>query len=400
MKFNYCWYGINNQGLKIRGKCVAVDQQELLAKLQMQGISLVSYRRQYALANIQFTPRIHAKMILKFTQQLSLLVQSGLTLSQSLAVIQSQNSHPSMGKMIESLLQAVNQGQSLSQALSNFPKHFDATYTGLIYAGEQSSTLRVQLQKLCHYLQQSQILKNKVLKATYYPATVLLISLLITVGLLLYVVPQFETIYSGLGAKLPNSTLIIMFLSSWIKRNGFYVILTLILITSSARLIYNKHIPTKQLMHYLQLKFPGLGRLILSILVTKWAHIIATTLNAGLTLSEALQISVRANPNLIFQNTIKSFIQQINAGQSFSQSLMEGSLFPTHLIQLIAVAENAGALASMMETISAQEQARLTQLIDTLSQLLEPIIMLLLALLLGFLIIAMYLPVFNLGALL
>lgn len=394
---NYLWLGISESGQKTGGKEQASNRQKLRLALQARGIAVLKITK---IANPFFSrnARISAKKIAVWTRQLAILATANMELPHALAMTIQQNENSSLGKLIHSIKLQVENGMSFADALRTHPHFFDKVYCGLIQAGEQSGKLDKILIQLADYQEQNLLLQAKITKALFYPILVSVVALLVTAGLLIFVVPQFKNIFNSFHAQLPLFTQIIIQLSNTATA---YVKKCFLLVLAAAfgfRYGLAKWVWLGQQLDKQLLKIPWVGSLLIATAGVRWARILGTLLNAGLSLVEALQITANTIANQTIRMAMLDVITEISSGTAFYQALNKHTCFPSSAIQMISVGENSGQLALMLEKAADAGQSLLDRWIEYLSKWLEPVIMMVLAVVTGSLIIAMYLPVFKLGS--
>lgn len=396
MSNQYLWYGINHLGERIEGKEFAPNYQQLKHQLHNRDI-VVLHSKKILVWRWRRAIKITRKIIADFTQQLAILSQANLELVPALTILSEQDSHPTLQTLIISLQQHIENGATFSDALAKFPSYFDNIYCGLIYAGEQSGTLSQMLAQLADYQEQILNLQAKIIKTLFYPVTILIVALLITSGLLIFIVPQFEKIFKNFGAQLPLFTQGVIALSNGL-RAYFWEFLLLIFTIIIIYHKFIKHSPKFCAWRDRQLlSLPILGQLLLNSILARWTKILATLLAAGLPLLTALQIAEKTIANQFFQKALTETIKQIHSGQTFYQALHNSALFPRRIVQMIGVGESSGQIIAMLNKIADIQRTTLDKMIDYFSKWLEPVMMLLIAAVTATLIIAMYLPVFRLG---
>lgn len=394
----YSWHGLNRDGQRCQGKIAAQNRSAAEDLLQQQGISVFTLKRQLHL--IKSAKNLNKKQIVYFTRQLANLCQANLTVSQALAIIGKNQCEPLLQQIVNTLITNLTEGKSFYEALNKFPNIFDTTYLSLIKAGEASGTLPQILNQLADYQERALNLNGKIKKALYYPVAIAVVATLITIGLLVFIVPQFESVFANFGAELPPFSRAVIHLSSLFRQYGFYLLPAIGAIFIYYRLslrhnpIFNSH------KDQLLLKLPVIREWIKAAALARWSRLMAATVGAGVPLLIALQQASGVIQNSVFQVAMQTVIRQVQAGDPLHQTLEAQAFFPYRFTQLIAAGENSGTLAAMLEKAAALEQQSFDQTIEQITQLLEPVTMLLLSLITGSIIIAMYLPVFKMGSIL
>lgn len=393
----YRWKGISSNGFRCSGELSGSNVKMIEKKLIDKNITPLNISVKSQLSFSLINKKISKKEIVEFTQQLTLLLQTGISLQESLTIILKGYTDMKFKNLVSRIKASLETGKSLTQALQQFPKQFDKIYCCLINAGENSGTLLETLTDLSHYLESRLTLKSKIRKAMTYPIITLVTALLITIGLLLYVVPEFKNVFDEFGAKLPLLTRIIIALANSLQHDGLWIgiIITLLIIGIRYAL---KRPNIRIVWHRVLLHIPIVKKTIIISIVARWVRILATTSAGGMPLTQALCAAHESITNLAIKASMESLHDQVSHGQPLHQSLQNTGCFPQQACALIALGENSGTLDSMLSKVADIYSARCDNVLDGLSKLLEPVIMLLLAVLMGGLIIAMYLPIFKLGS--
>ncbi|MBS0350993.1 MAG: type II secretion system F family protein [Proteobacteria bacterium] len=394
MSNSFYWYGIDSNGLKITGQESASDQDALKRALQKQGITLLSIRKKY----FQKKKRVSFLQISEFTASLAILLQANIGLMESLQIILEENTNSVMKDIIGRIKQNLEQGLSFNQALRQLPKYFDTLYCSLIAAGESSGTLTYMLALLSEYQHRLIHLRSKIIKSLFYPATVTIVAFLITSGLLLFVVPQFKSIFSSFNAQLPFFTNLVINISTYFQKQIMVFILAIAMLGIGYHFAIKRSQKLKFWKDIVLLKLPWFGNLLQIAVTAQWTKILATLLSAKLPLNHALRITENTINNQKLRLALAGAIVQITEGCSFYHAMANQSCFPLKVIQMIKVGETTGQLDCLLNKASEIHQTMLDKHLEYLSKWLEPAIMLILGIITGSLIIAMYLPIFKLGA--
>jgi len=393
----YQWNGINRYGQRVSGAETAINSQKLSETLRNQGIVVLKIKK--SLAGMQKNrKKISAKQLAEWTRQVAILTQANVDLVNTLNIVLQEIDNPVLFNTVTQIKNYIENGLSFADALQHFPTYFDKIYCSLIQAGEGSGTLSKMLIQLADYQEQMLALRAKIIKALFYPLSIALAAVLITLGLLMFVVPQFETIFANFGAQLPFFTQMILQVSATVHAHGKKTGLILLIAIISYRTLIRHFSQFSAWRDRFWLKIPLIGPLMTTAIFAQWTRILATLINAGLPLVEALCMANRTVANQSIQTALQDVIHQISAGSSFHQALSRHACFSRSMIQMITIGENAGQLAAMLEKIADSQQQILNRAIDYFSKWLEPAMMMILAIIIGSLIIAMYLPVFKLGA--
>jgi type IV pilus assembly protein PilC len=392
----FSWSGIDKKGNRVSGKSLAPDETSLRADLRRQGIAVNRIKKQAQA--FKSGGKVNPGDIAVFSRQLATMLAAGIPLVQAFEIVGNGNDKPAMQKLILDIKADVEGGTSLHEALGKHPLYFDDLYVNLVEAGEQAGALETLLDKIATYKEKTEALKKKVKKALFYPAAVMVVAVVVTVILLLFVIPQFEALFKGFGADLPAFTQMVINMSRWLQKNWFIAFG----ITGGAiyAFIYFKK-RSKAMREWLDrmmLKLPIIGPIMYKSAIARFARTLSTMFAAGVPLVEALESVAGATGNIIFENAVLKMRDEVATGQRLQRAMENTGLFPNMVIQMIAVGEEAGALDTMSGKVATFYEAEVDNAVDSMSSLLEPLIMAVLGVLVGGLVIAMYLPIFKLGA--
>jgi len=393
--FQYNWEGKDRKGNKVRGKLLAVSEQEVRADLRRQNIVPTKIRKHRTIGGGgKPTPGD----IAIFSRQLSTMLAAGIPLVQSFEIVGVGHDKPSMQKLILDIKQNIEGGSSLHESLKKHPLYFDDLYVNLVEAGEQAGALESLLDKVATYKEKTEALKKKIKKALFYPAAVLAVAVIVTLILLLFVIPQFEALFKGFGADLPAFTRMVIDVSKFVQTKGW--ILGLITGGAIFFFIYFKK-RSAALRHFLDrtaLKIPIIGPILVKAAIARYARTLSTMFSAGVPLVEAMESVAGATGNIVYEQAVLRMRDEVSTGQRLQRAMENTGLFPNMVIQMIAVGEESGSLDAMAAKVADFYELEVDTAVDGLSSLLEPLIMAILGVLVGSLVIAMYLPIFKLGA--
>lgn len=390
------WEGINSAGKIVNGEQKAINSRLLKANLRQQGITARKIKKK---AQRFFSIRkIRNVEITIFTRQVTTMLAAGIPLIQTLNLISRSHNNPAMRQLINNLQTSIEQGNSIGNAMSQHPKYFNELYRNLVTAGEHSGALDILLDRLATCKEKTENLITKIKKALYYPIAIIIVALLVLIVLLVFVIPQFQLLYSGFNAVLPMPTQLVITLSKFIQSYG-WMMLILIIIMNLIFMLLRRHLSEFNLfIDKLVLKMPLLGSIFAKSAIARFSRTLATTFAAGMPLITALQIVAGVTGNRIYMHAILKIRDNVIHGQSLHQSLQNVNLFPNIVVQMIAVGEESGALEKMLNKIADIFEQEVDHLVEGLGNLLEPFIMLVLGLFTGSFVIAMYLPIFKLGS--
>jgi len=392
----FSWSGMDKKGNRVSGKSLAPDESSLRADLRRQGIAVSKIKKQSQA--FKTGGKVKPEDIAVFSRQLATMLAAGIPLVQAFEIVGNGNDKPAMQKLILDIKADVEGGTSLHEALGKHPLHFDDLFVNLVEAGEQAGALETLLDKIATYKEKTEALKKKVKKALFYPAAVMVVAIVVTVILLIFVIPQFESLFKGFGADLPAFTQFVINMSRGLQDNGVYF--AVVVSGAIYAFIYFKK-RSKKMREFLDralLKFPIIGPIMYKSAIARFARTLSTMFAAGVPLVEALESVAGACGNIVFENAVLRMRDEVATGQRLQRSMENTGLFPNMVIQMIAVGEEAGALDAMSGKVATFYEAEVDNAVDSMSSLLEPLIMAILGVLVGGLVIAMYLPIFKLGA--
>jgi type IV pilus assembly protein PilC len=303
-----------------------------------------------------------------------------------------------MQKLVLAIKTDIETGNALNVALAKHPLHFNDLYINLVEAGEHAGALETVLDKIATYQEKTEALKKKIRKALFYPAAVLAVAIIVTVILLLFVIPQFESLFQGFGADLPAFTQMVINLSRWTSDKGWLLLIVAVAGGVTFAYFYKRSRPLRQRIDKLSLGIPVIGPILRKAAIARFARTLATMFGAGVPLVEAMKSVAGATGNIIYQDAVLRMRDEIATGMRMQRAMENTGLFPNMVVQMIAVGEESGSLDEMASKVADFYEADVDAAVDGLSSLLEPLIMVILGTLVGGLVIAMYLPIFKLGA--
>src|SRR5437016_3608770 len=387
--------GFTQADLAAGMRSLAPDEQALRAELRRQGVAPSRIRRQ---RQVGTGGKPTPGDIAVFSRQLATMLAAGIPLVQSFEIVGNGHEKPAMQKLILDVKADVEGGTSLHEALGKHPLYFDDLYVNLVEAGEHAGALESLLDKVATYKEKSEALKKKVKKALFYPAAVLAVAVIVTVVLLLFVIPQFESLYKGFGADLPAFTQAVINLSRFVQHDGIYIAIVLGLAGYVFFYFKKRSKAMRELLDRLSLKIPVIGPILNKAAIARYARTLSTMFAAGVPLVEALDSVAGATGNIVYENAVIKMRDEVSTGQRLQRAMENTGLFPNMVNQMIAVGEESGSLDDMSGKVATFYEAEVDNAVDAMSSLLEPLIMVILGVLVGSLVIAMYLPIFKLGS--
>ncbi|NVZ49815.1 type II secretion system F family protein [Pseudomonas sp. B6002] len=393
----YAWEGINRKGRKVSGQTVGHDVALIKAHLRQQGICPERVRRKPA-----GMPRLAATIkpadIALFTRQLATLLKAGIPLLQAFDIISEGFENRQVRELVKGLKHAIATGNSLATALRKHPRYFDELYCNLVAAGELAGALETLLERVAIHLEKSEQLKARIKKAMTYPIAVLLVASVVSTVLLIHVVPQFQSLFAGVDSQLPGFTRQVIALSEFLQRAWWGVALGLGTAMIAVRQAYRGSRSFRYKIDTGLLRVPLAGTLLKKSAVARYARTLSTTFAAGVPLVQALGSVAGTVGNGPFKQAIEHMRHDVSTGMPLNQSMAASNLFPGMAIQMTAIGEESGTLDHMLEKVANHYEADVEHLVDNLTSLMEPLIMVVLGGIVGALVIAMYLPVFQLGS--
>ena len=392
----YSWEGKDRKGNKLRGRILAVSENEVRADLRRQNIVPTKIRKQRSL--FSSGGKISPMDIAVFSRQLATMLAAGIPLVQAFEIVGVGHEKPSMQKLILDIKMNIEGGSSLHESLKKHPLYFDDLYVNLVEAGEQAGALESLLDKVATYKEKTEALKKKIKKALFYPAAVLAVAVVVTLILLLFVIPQFEALFKGFGADLPAFTRMVIDLSKFVQEQGWWMGLMFAGAVVAFIHFKKRSRALRQLLDRLSLKIPIIGAILTKAAIARYARTLATMFSAGVPLVEAMESVAGATGNIVYEEAVLRMRDEVATGQRLQRAMENTGLFPNMVVQMIAVGEESGSLDAMAAKVADFYELEVDSAVDGLSSLLEPLIMAILGVLVGSLVIAMYLPIFKLGA--
>ena len=394
----FVWSGLNKNGQKGQGEIVATSQALAKAQLRKQGISAKSVKKKSKPLFTSMGKGIKPADISIFSRQMATMMKAGVPLVQSFEIVQEGLENPAVNKLVGQIKSEVSAGGGLALALAKHPKHFDHLFCSLVASGENSGTLEVMLDRVATYKEKTEALKAKIRKAMTYPIAVVTVAIIVTGILLVKVVPTFAQTFKGFGADLPGFTLFVLGISEFMQEWWLIVAGAITLAIWGYFQAIQRSATFRDRVDSVALKLPIVGTIVHDAVVARFSRTLATTFAAGVPLVEALDSTAGAAGNAIYARGIRQIRDDVTSGTSLYLATRSTGLFPAMLLQMTAIGEESGALDDMLGKVADQYEAQVDNAVDSLSSLMEPIIMSILGVLVGGLMIAMYLPIFMLGS--
>jgi type IV pilus assembly protein PilC len=391
----FTWEGKDKRGTRVKGKSLAPDETSLRADLRRQGIAPSRIRKQ---STSMKGGKVNPADIAVFARQLATMLAAGIPMVQAFEIVGNGNDKPAMQKLVLQVKADVEGGTSLHESLAKHPLYFDDLFVNLVQAGEQAGALENLLDKVATYKEKTEALKKKVKKALFYPAAVLVVAVVVTIILMIFVIPQFEELFKGFGADLPAFTQMIINISKFIQSEGIFIAAVTAGAIYAFGYFYKRSRKMRQTIDKLSLKIPIIGPILNKSAVARYARTLSTMFAAGVPLVEALESVAGATGNIVYEDAVMKMRDEVATGQRLQRAMENTGLFPNMVIQMIAVGEESGSLDTMSGKVATFYEAEVDNAVDAMSSLLEPLIMAVLGVLVGSMVIAMYLPIFKLGA--
>ncbi len=393
----FVWEATNKQGAKISGETSGQSLALVKAQLRKQGVNPTKVRKK-SISLLGKGKKIQPIDIALFARQMATMMKAGVPLLQSFDIISEGLENQNMRKLVDDIKQQVAAGNSFATALRTRPQYFDELFCNLVDAGEQAGALEDLLDRVATYKEKTEALKAKIKKAMNYPIAVVLVAIIVTGILLIKVVPQFKSVFAGFGAELPAFTLMVIGLSEFIQSWWLIIVLALGGIITAISEAKKRSEKFRNWLDRTTLKAPIVGDIIFKSSVARYARTLSTTFAAGVPLVEALDSVAGATGNIVFKNAVNKIKQDVSSGMQLNFSMRTTGVFPSMAIQMTAIGEESGALDMMLDKVATYYEAEVDNAVDGLTALMEPMIMSVLGVLVGGLVIAMYLPIFQLGA--
>lgn len=394
----YVYKALDKKGNKIQSEINASSPAIAKAQLLKQGINVKSLTKKSKPLFGSSGKAIKPSDIAVFSRQMATMMKAGVPLVQAFDIVADGLENPNLRKLILSIRDSVASGGGFANSLKEHPKYFDELFCSLVDAGEQSGALETMLDRIATYKEKTEALKAKIKKALTYPIAVVVVAIVVTGILLIKVVPQFAATFSSFGAELPAFTLFVLHLSELAQEYWFIILIAMI----TSFFVFKEAVKRSSAFAYLvdkyMLKFPIIGQILYLSVMARFARTLATTFAAGVPLIDALTSVAGAAGNKIYAEAIIRVREDVSTGLQLNTALKTRNIFPTLLIQMTAIGEESGALDAMLDKVAVYYEEAVDNMVDSLTALLEPLIMSVLGILVGGLMIAMYMPIFQLGA--
>jgi type IV pilus assembly protein PilC len=390
----YAWEGRDRSGKQVRGEVRASGENVVSATLRRQGILVTKVKKR----SMRSGKKVTEKDITLFTRQLATMMKAGVPLLQSFDIVAKGHSNPSVSKLIQEIRGDVETGTSLNQAFRKFPLYFDPLFCNLVGAGEQAGILEDLLTRLAMYKEKTLKIKGQIKSALFYPVSILGVAFIVTAVIMIWVVPAFKSVFSSFGADLPAPTLFVMAISDFFVANWYFIFGGLFGGFYLFFQAWRRSVPMQRRMDAILLKVPIFGEVVKKATIARWTRTLATMFAAGVPLVESLDSVGGASGNAVYQDATRKIQTEVSTGTSLTIAMQNADVFPNMVTQMVAIGEESGALDQMLGKVADFYEDEVDEAVKSLSSLMEPLIMVILGVLIGGLVVAMYLPIFKLGS--
>lgn len=393
-EFNFTWEGKDKVGKLVRGEMRAGGDTLVKATLRRQGILVTKIKKQ----SMGGGGKVTEKDITLFTRQLATMMKAGVPLLQAFDIVGKGAANPAVSKLLVDIKTDVESGSSLTIAFRKYPLYFDALFCNLVGAGEQAGILDSLLDRLATYKEKIQSIKGKIKSALFYPVAIIVVAFIITAVLMIFVIPQFKNIFTSFGADLPTPTVVVIAISDTFVNNWYIIFGGIGGGVYAFFYSWKRSLAMQILMDRVMLKLPVFGDLVRKATIARWTRTLSTMFAAGVPLVEALDSVAGASGNHVYMLATRQIKAEVSTGQNLTVSMQNTNLFPSMVIQMVSIGEESGQLDGMLGKVADFYEAEVDDAVEALSSLMEPLIMVVLGTLIGGMVVAMYLPIFKLGA--
>jgi type IV pilus assembly protein PilC len=390
----FAWEGKDKTGKTVRGEMRAGGETIVNVTLRRQGIMVTKVKKK----TLRSGKKIKDKDLTLFTRQLATMMKAGVPLLQSFDIVGKGHANPSMSKLIMDLRGDIETGTSLNNAFRKYPLYFDPLFCNLVGAGEQAGILEDLLTRLAVYKEKTLAIKAKIKSALMYPCAILAIAFIVTAVIMIWVVPAFKSVFSSFGANLPTPTLVVMAISDFVVQWWYVIFGGLFGAMYFFFQAWRRSLKIQQAMDRLLLRLPIFGEVIRKATIARWTRTLATMFAAGVPLVEALDSVGGASGNAVYLDATRKIQTEVSTGTSLTAAMQNANVFPNMVTQMVSIGEESGALDGMLAKVADFYEEEVDEAVASLSSLMEPLIMVILGVLIGGLVIAMYLPIFKLGS--
>jgi len=392
-ELQFAWEGKDRHGKIVKGEMRAAGDHVVNATLRRQGVVVTKIKRLRARSG----GRVKEKDITLFTRQMATMMKAGVPLLQAFDIVGKGHSNAAVARLLLELKTEVETGSSLAAAFRKYPLYFDALFCNLIAAGEAAGILETLLDRLATYKEKILAIKAKIKSAMFYPTAIIVVAFVITAVIMIFVIPAFKQVFTSFGADLPAPTLFVMSVSDTFVKYWYLIFGGVIGGVWGLLALWKRSIPVQIFMDRVMLRVPVFGDLVKKSTIARWTRTLSTMFAAGVPLVEALDSVGGASGNYIYVMATKEIQQKVSTGSSLTAAMQESNVFPPMVIQMVSIGEETGALDNMLGKVADFFEAEVDEAVKALSSLMEPMIMVVLGVLIGGMVIAMYLPIFKIG---
>ncbi|MEF2507609.1 type II secretion system F family protein [Vibrio mimicus] len=393
---NYRWKGINSNGKKVSGQMLALTELEVRDKLKEQHIQIKKIKKGSVSVFARITHRVKGKDITILTRQLATMLTTGVPIVQALKLVGDSHRKAEMKSILAQITKSVEAGTPLSKAMRTASSHFDTLYVDLVETGEMSGNLPEVFERLATYREKSEQLRAKVIKALIYPSMVVLVALGVSYLMLTMVIPEFESMFKGFGAELPWFTQQVLKLSHWVQAYSLWAFAAIIAMVFGLKALRKNSFQIRLKTSRLGLKFPVIGNVLAKASIAKFSRTLATSFAAGIPILASLKTTAKTSGNVHFETAINEVYRDTAAGMPMYIAMRNTEAFPEMVLQMVMIGEESGQLDDMLNKVATIYEFEVDNTVDNLGKILEPLIIVFLGTVVGGLVVAMYLPIFNL----
>jgi type IV pilus assembly protein PilC len=388
----YSWEGKDKTGKVIKGEMRSAGEASVSAQLRRQGITVTKIKKSASRGG-----KVAEKDIALFTRQLATMLKSGVPLLQAFDIVGKGHDNPAVARLLLDIKTDVETGSSLEQSFRKFPLYFDDLYCNLIGAGEAAGILDTLLDRLATYKEKIQAIKGKIKSALFYPVSIIVVAFVITAVIMIFVIPSFKELFTNFGADLPYPTMVVIAISDFFVAYWWAIFAVVGGSLYGFFYAWKRNKTLQRHMDQLMLKIPIFGPVVRKASIARWARTLSTMFAAGVPLVEAFDSVAGAAGNAVYYDATKDIQREVTSGTSLTVAMQNTNVFPSMVLQMVAIGEESGALDAMLSKVADFFEAEVDDAVEALSSLMEPLIMVVLGSLIGGMVVAMYLPIFKIG---
>lgn len=394
---DYKYSGLDRRKQKVSGEISSRNMELAKAQLRKQGLQVERIAKKPK-PLYEFKPKIKAMDIAIFSRQMATMMKSGVPLVQSFEIVAESADNATMRDLVLGLKKEVESGSTFSSSLQKYPQYFDDLFCSLVSSGEQSGALETMLDRVATYKEKSELMKMKIKKAMKYPIAVVVVAVIVTIILLVKVVPVFADLFSSFGADLPSFTQLVVGWSEWMQAKWWLLLIIIGLTIAGFSEAKKRSKGFRDFLDRAALKAPIVGNIVYNSIIARYSRTLATTFAAGVPLIDALESTAGATNNVVYNDAVMRIREDVSSGQQLQFAMRSTKLFPSMAVQMVGIGEESGNVDDMLDKVATYYENEVDNAVDGLTSLMEPLIMAVLGVLVGGLVIAMYLPIFQLGS--